>query len=100
MDRVTIKVLYFGSIKDVVDVPEETVDLPAGATVRDLISALTQRHGRAFQEALFLSGDRLLPNATILLDGSNILHREAMDTRIEQDGSTHILLMTTAVGGG
>lgn len=100
MESVTIKVLYFGQIKEAVSVTEESVELAEGASVRDLISVLGERHGPAFRETLFSSEDSLVPNAIILLDGANILHRDGMETRIERDGLTHILLMTSAVGGG
>lgn len=36
----------------------------------------------------------------LLLDGTNILYREGLDTVIAGDESLHVLLTTTAMAGG
>ncbi len=96
----TIQVLYFGLIRSVVRVAEESVTLPVGATVRDLFNFLCRKHGEPFCDALFTSDGTLVANAIILLDGSNILYGKGVDTKIDARSSAHILLTTTAMGGG
>jgi molybdopterin converting factor small subunit len=96
----TIQVLYFGLIRNVVDSAEDTITLPPGATVRDLFDSLGKRHGRSFSDALFTAHGTLLNNAIVLLDGSNILSAQGLETEINGRSSAHIMLTTTAVGGG
>jgi molybdopterin converting factor small subunit len=99
-DVMTIQVLYFGLVRNIVRVAEETVTLPIGATVRDLFDFLFKKYGDPFRDALFTSDGTLVANAIILLDGSNILYQKGVDTEIDHQSSTHILLTTTAIGGG
>jgi molybdopterin converting factor small subunit len=100
MSQVTVKVLYFGVVRGAVSVPDELVTLPAGGTVGDLMTALFERHGEKLREAVLAPDGSPVPNAVIVLDGRNIQHRRGMETPIERDGAAHILLMTSAVGGG
>ncbi|MFQ5849579.1 MAG: MoaD/ThiS family protein [Candidatus Binatia bacterium] len=96
----TIQVLYFGLIRNVVKVAEEAVTLPIGATVRNLFDLLCEKYGDSFRDALFTAEGTLMANAIILLDGSNILYAKGVDTEINRESSAHILLTMTAIGGG
>lgn len=100
MQQVTIRVLYFGPSRQAVPVPEETVTLPAGATVGDLFDELTERHGQPFRDSVLWVDGNPLPNATIIVDGRNIQHLRGMQTPLERDSATHIVLLTASVGGG
>lgn len=95
----TIQVLYFGLIRNVVRVAEESATLPVGAIVRDLFDILCRKHGDPSGDVLFTSDGTLVSNAIILLDGSNILYGKRVDTEIDPRCSAHILLTTTAMGG-
>lgn len=95
-----IRVLYFGLVRNVVKEPEETVSLPVGATVRELIEILCQSHGEALRDALFTAESTLGSSVMVLLDGANILSRRGLDTRIEGEQAMHVLLTTTAMAGG
>ncbi len=99
-DVMTIQVLYFGLVRNIVRVAEETVTLPIGTTVRDLFDFLFKKYGDPFRDAFFTSDGTLVANAIILLDGSNILYRKGVDTEIDHQSSTHIMLTMTAIGGG
>ena len=98
--QTTIQVLYFGLVRNVVKEAEEIVTLPAGATVRDLLNILCQKHGEPLRDALFTVEGTLIANALILLDGSNVLYRQGLDTEIDSRRSLHVLLTTTAMAGG
>lgn len=99
-DRMSVKVLYFGLIRNLSGLAEEAVTLPARATVRHLFDLLAQKYGAAFRDALLTAEGTLLPNAIVLLDGKNILYANGLDTEITPESSTHILLTMTAIGGG
>jgi molybdopterin converting factor small subunit len=98
--QTAIQVLYFGLVRNVVKEAEETVMLPAGATVRDLLDILCQKHGAPLRDSLFTVEGTLIANAIILLDGSNILYNKGLDTEIDRQRSLHVLLTTTAMSGG
>ncbi|MBI2359277.1 MAG: MoaD/ThiS family protein [Deltaproteobacteria bacterium] len=99
-DLMSVQVLYFGLIRNLVGAAEEALSLPAGATVRQLFDLLADKHGAPFRDALFTAEGTLLANAIVLLDGKNILYANGLDTEIPPDSSAHILLTMTAIGGG
>lgn len=98
--QITIQVLYFGLVRNVVKQGEESVSFRAGGTVRDLLNLLCERHGDGLRDALFTVEGTLIANALILLDGSNILNQKGLDTEIDSQRSLHVLLTTTAMAGG
>jgi len=96
----TVRVLYFGLVRNVVKEAEEDISLPAGATVRALVEILSRKHGEALRDALFTVEGTLTANTILLLDGTNIQYARGLDTEIGDDQSLHILLTTTALAGG
>jgi molybdopterin converting factor small subunit len=62
------KVIFAGLIKRVAGTSEMTVDLPAGATLGDLLRDLTARFGSEFEEKILLNGD-LANHAVVIIDG-------------------------------
>ncbi len=99
-NEITIRILYFGLVRNVVKEAEEEIILPAGSTVRRLLDVLCEKHGDALRDALFTVEGTLIANAMILLDGTNILYGEGLDTEIASQKSLHVLLTTTAMAGG
>ncbi len=99
-NQTTIQVLYFGLVRNVVKEMDETVTIPAGATVRDLLDILCQKHGEPLRDVLFTVEGTLIANALILLDGGNIFYQKGLDTEIDSQRSLHVLLTTTAMAGG
>ena len=97
---VKVRVLYFGLVRHVVKEAEEEITLPAGSKVKDLLQALCRNHGRALHDALFTVEGTLTANTMLLLDGTNVLYTEGLDTVIDKDQSMHVLLTTTALAGG
>jgi molybdopterin converting factor small subunit len=98
--QTTIQVLYFGLVRNVVKQAEETVVLPVGATVGDLLDILCKKHGDPLRDALFTVEETLIANAIVLLDGTNIFYSKGLDTEIDSQKSLHVLLTTTAMAGG
>ena len=96
----TVRVLYFGLVRNVVKEAEEDISLPAGATVRELVEILCRKHGEALRDALFTVEGTLTANTILLLDGTNIQYARGLDTEIDDDQSLHVLLTTTALAGG
>lgn len=101
MEQVSVRVLYFGLTRPAASTGEETLQLAAGATVRQLVGALIERHGVAFRESLFWEDGEPLPFVTVLLDGRDIFHLRGLDTPLPAGGTVaQIVLMPAAMGGG
>jgi molybdopterin converting factor small subunit len=96
----TIQVVYFGLVRNVVKQGEETVSLPVGSTVRELVEMLCQKHGAALRDAIFTADGTLGSSVMLVLDGTNVLNRQGLDTTISGEQSMHVLLTTTAMAGG
>ena len=99
-NRTKVRVRYFGLVRNVVKEAEEEIVLPAGAKVKDLLEALCRKHGEALRDALFTVEGTLTANTMLLLDGTNVLYTQGLDTVIGKDQSMHVLLTTTALAGG
>ena len=97
---ITVSVQYFELIRDVVDLPDQALSLPRGADMRLLFEALTDQHGPALGEAMLGPDNGPLPNAVILLDGGNILHRQGMETPLADGSQVRMMLMPPFIGGG
>jgi sulfur-carrier protein len=61
IDPTTVRVRYFAGARGAVGLPEETVTIPARATVGDLVAELGDRHGDKLT--------RVLTACSFLLDG-------------------------------
>ena len=98
--QTTVRVLYFGLVRNVVKEAEEDISLPAGATVKELVEILCQKHGEALRDALFTVEGTLTANTILLLDGTNVQYSRGLETEIGVDQALHVLLTTTALAGG
>ena len=72
-----MRVRYFAGARAAAGVNEETIGLPTGATVRDLVTELTARHGGALTRVLtacsfLLDGVAVRDQAIVLPDGSGV----------------------------
>lgn len=100
MNNTTIKIFYFGLVRNVVKVSEEIVTLAEGSTVRELAELLCQKHGAALRDALFTADGTLGSSVMLVLDGINVLRCDGLATAITGGESLHVLLTTTAMAGG
>ena len=100
MAQITVRVQYFELVRQHVDLPEQQLELPLGATMHLLMAALVRQHGAGLSDALMGPDGEPLPNAVILLDGSNILHRQGMDTELADGNLVRMMLMPPFIGGG
>ena len=63
-----VHVRYFAGAKAAAGVPQESVSLPDGATVSDVLAALVTRHGERLE--------RVLATSSFLVDGVAVRDRE------------------------
>lgn len=97
---VKITVRYFGPIRGLARHADDTLELPNGCSVRDLLAAIGERRGAAFLAELALPGGEPLPTVTVLLDGHNVLHGGGLDAPIRSDGLAQVLILPPPFEGG
>lgn len=100
MAQISVRVQYFELVRRHVDATDQTLVLPRGATVAEMMAALARQHGEALGEALLGPDGGPLPNAVILLDSANILHLDGMDSELGDGSLVRLLLMPPFIGGG
>lgn len=68
-----VKIKPWGIFQEIVGERELIIDMPARATIGDLLSELTKRYGARFKDELFLPGKReIRPYIKILLNGHGV----------------------------
>ncbi len=95
-----VKVIFFGLIRRYVAEKNQEVELPDGATVGDLIAALTQQHGPEFEEHLINADRTVKGEVFITVDGLNVASRQGLDTVLSPGAESHIVLVGPVVTGG
>jgi molybdopterin converting factor small subunit len=88
-----VSVEYLAQIKRAAGTPRETVDLPSGSTLGDLLAALADRHDGAFRDLLIDAEGR--PRRTLLffLGDQNIDANQTLT-----DG--HVVSILAPMAGG
>ena len=92
-----VKVQYFASVRELVNLREETVDVPAGTNVRNLLGLLTAKHGDRLKEYLLDEAGNPREYLQFLLNEKSISQTDGFLTLL-RDGST--LAIIPPVGGG
>jgi molybdopterin synthase sulfur carrier subunit len=81
-----VKVRFFTVLRELIGKREEEVLVHEGASVREVLDILSARYGREFSDYLF-EGSRLKEHIQILLNGTNIMILNGLETRLGE-GST------------
>jgi molybdopterin converting factor small subunit len=97
---VRVKVIFFGLIRRYVSDKNETVELPEGATVGDLIDALAREHGPEFHEHLIDPDGKVKGEVFITVDGLNVASQAGLETALAPGSESHIVLVGPVVTGG
>lgn len=86
---IQVNVVYSGPFKSITGVSQETIDLPANSTLRDLLQLLSRRYGTDFENYLFLDG-QLSREVLLLCDGLHVRGESGLDRCLAQDSQTEI----------
>jgi len=88
-----------GLLRNLTGQAEETLHLPAGATVRDLLARLREKHPGRFCSQVFDGEGNPLPNIHLFLNDET-LGQAGLDTPLPQGGQLAMLLMLHPLEGG
>ena len=97
---VTVKISYYGLIKNVVDKAEDENYLSGDATVKELLHSLVQKYGDGFRSMVLTSDWELHPIAIIYLNGRDINEIEGLNSKLEDNSELSITVMPYEVYGG
>lgn len=92
-----VKIQYFASVRELVNLHEETFDVPTGTNVRNLLDLLTAKHGDKLKEYLLDDTGNPRKYFQFLLNEDPISQTDGFSTLV-RDGST--LAIIPPVGGG
>lgn len=90
-----VRVDLFGPLREAVGTKTVEYELPAGATVADLLDALVADHPAL--DGRFRADGALRGDVTLTLDGGHVRHRDGLDTALS-DGD--LLRASPPVKGG
>ena len=69
---VELTVFYLGGFRSLTGTSRESLVLPAGTTVAQLVEHLAARHGEGFAQKVWGSGGKLAPFCKIFLDNKEL----------------------------
>ncbi len=95
-----IQVQYYGLMKRSAGCAGETLELPEGSVLADLVKALVSRHGPPMEKLLVTGGGELRAEAGVLLNGRNAVMLQGLATPLEEADTAVIVLLAPALAGG
>lgn len=93
-----VQIKFMGELPAVIGQRSLAVEMPAGSTVRSLLSSLSKTYGEAFTARVFSSPTKLHHYILVFVDGVHQKTREALDAQL---GNGEIdVVMLPMFGGG
>ena len=92
-----VKVHYFASVRELVNLREEVIDVPVGTDVRGLLDVLAEKHGDKLREYIFDTNRSPRPHLQFILNEKSISGTGGFST-VLTDGCTFAII--PPVGGG
>ncbi|MBI2848675.1 MAG: MoaD/ThiS family protein [Chloroflexi bacterium] len=95
-----VKVIYLGLIQNTMGRRAEEIELPEGATIKELVRTLTRVHGERFKTSVLSINGELRPTATILVEGRDIQELQGFDTSLRGAREATIVVTVHPMSGG
>lgn len=94
-----VKVEYIGHIRNVLDSRRnEEIEVKEEASVADLLSALSSKHGQAFRKAIYEpQGEDVKPNYIVTVNGYLLNQLDGLETRLKN--GDHVAILPIVSGG-
>ena len=95
-----IQVAYYGLMKRTAGCAGETIELPEGSVLADLVKVLVSRHGPPMEKLLLAGGGELRAEAAVLVNGRNAVTLQGLATPLQEEDKAVIVLLAPALTGG
>jgi MoaD family protein len=94
-----VKVEYMGHIRNVLDSRRnEEIEVKEEASVADLLSTLSSKHGQAFIRAIYEpKGEDVKPNYIVTVNGYLLNQLKGLETRLKN--GDHVAILPIVSGG-
>jgi MoaD family protein len=94
-----VEIEYLGHIRNVLGSRrDEEVEVKENASVADLLSALSSRHGPAFRKAIYEpQGEDVKPNYIVTVNGYLLNQLKGLETRLKN--GDHVTILPIVSGG-
>jgi len=94
--KVTVR--FFPTLREILNVDELEVELPEEAGINDLLDELSNRFGRKFLEALYISEMGVTtPYTSVVIDGKTVILTKSKNYKLKNNSKVSFL---APVGGG
>ncbi len=95
-----LSVHYLGFLQQLAGVSEERVEVPPGATVRDLLAVLQHNRSDDIGVALLTRGGQLREGARVIVGGRNVSEFQGLDTVLQNEGEVAVVVGMDPISGG
>jgi hypothetical protein len=95
-----VRIRFMGEFKALIDSPDIRVSMPRGASMRDLLVALSRKYGDGFSKWIFTGAGDLHHWVLIFVNGENIQDTGGLDAKLGTHGDqVEIILLPMFEGG-
>ena len=94
-----IEVKFLGLTRTETGTAKDQVELPENATVRDVISVLTEKYGARLERTLLNTGGQCCTMARVSVDGINIDKTGGLDSAIRNVREISFVSLAPLAGG-
>lgn len=95
-----LSVFYLGFLQQLAGVHSEEVEMPPGATVRDLIAALRAQRGEDLGAALVTQSGHLRAGARVIINDQHVSAFQGLDTTLPDQCEVTVLIGMDPIFGG
>jgi MoaD family protein len=93
-----VTVEYLGQVRVITSRKNEVVEVPADATIKDLLRKLSVSYGEAFDKEVFEEGQNPRDDLVVAVNGTAILQLDYLATKLKLNDT--ITLFPIFPGGG
>lgn len=97
-----VRVKFMGDLRAIVGKRETVTEVPAGSTVKDLLSSLSNSFGKAFSSRVFNPKGSIEHYVLVFLNGKNIKDLQGLGTTLgnqQEVGEVELMMLPMFEGG-
>ncbi len=94
-----VKIRFFGPIRSLVEKKEQFLEMPTGATIRELLDQLKKTNKPDFERYVVIQGNTVNPVLLISLNGESLDELNNIDAKLPSESTLDVMLVAPIVGG-